>query len=1293
MLLPEQLAYSRDPAEAHARHSPGLAYCAGPCLHGSAAWPPVAGAGAPALAPLACEGGPSAGVAPMGGTALPSGPATADAVFCGVHFFAGAHPREDGIAGWAHMMGGVVADVDTATGGPAHDLRRAPVLHRWQRALRSGEFDIMYGGGPCATFSPRHAPQLRTISEPRGMRDMPLQWRAHVDAANDVWDHTALLAREQFAAGGEFVIEYPQRRYIRGRRAFWRKMADRGVCTPGDLPSILDLEKDTGAVRVDIRQCALGGRFQKFTTLLCSPRVARELDFLTDLPCDRCDRYEEHEERATGVFPDGSSRAAAAAAYPSEMNRVLSAAGAACRRGPRRSPPPGGGLPISDPGPPGVGESLGQDGGFDDGLSDGLSEADTVDGGAPSGDGTGAAADGGASGVAAGPGLPRAIRARVEAARAVPPRFASLRNLADASSGELRRTAMPHLPVFRSDAQPAPLAAAWGADKVGPQSGRPAGPLGIRQLFLPGVFELIETWRAQAETALRNIRSGRPASPPATLTIAQGQMQPWARGIVWDTRRPGDCHPVSPTTADSPDSCERSLKRDQVRAAAEAMQWPDFDMRAQFGGGGVESRSTCSADTVLTFHHAGIVDHFAAVDDIVRGDREAGWVLGGFGTLPFVPCRSLPRNVVVQLRSRALPGGSVEDYEKLRITTNLSDGEGALGDDGLLPLSVNEGVPHSERTIVLPAVRQLGQGAAIVGEAGRADGLRAELYCLDLKSAFRYTPLQRRDWWQHAFLWITPDGRAEWMVDAHGSFGGAYMPQRFERLTCFALALARSEQDAFDRSHPYPPGVQAWAAERERAQCAGALPGGADQTRPAYSHVYLDDVAGAALNDSVPVPPKLRHIPIGELATRSLGGEPSAFDSRAAVHLRIAIAAFERLGFAHEASKTECGSAIVSLGFRVRVDARRIDCPLPKRRLLRRDVGSLRRAVDGGEPLNQESVERLTGKLANLSHVLPELASHLAGGYAVASARVHRARCARRARPGEVRLRRGGRCEEAVRAMCDVAEHLLSDNDGIALASAELFPSLASVSTLTTVTDASGDDGIGGYAFLPSRPGEVWLLAEEWPPDIRSALAFAAQPRAERLSAQGGTACSMPLAELFGPWALACAMADVVPGSFTSVISVVDCAPAATVLSSATSAGAQLRSLVRHARRDCRQWLAVAVPREWNVDADTLSHPVRWGEVSAAAQAAGLKVRGASTADGATLRPLAVPDRCWAALRAAIALPMGRAAAAWREAGELTVSRPAAARQQRRRAATCSASGGLGGAPASASACLTTEAA
>lgn len=63
------------------------------------------------------------------------------------------------------------------------------------------------------------------------------------------------------------------------------------------------------------------------------------------------------------------------------------------------------------------------------------------------------------------------------------------------------------------------------------------------------------------------------------------------------------------------------------------------------------------------------------------------------------------------------------------------------------------------------------------------------------------------------------------------------------------------------------------------------------------------------------------------------------------MHLRIAVCSFERLGFVVEAMKTECGTAIVNLGFCLSVGSRRIDCPLPKRRVLLRDVGALHSSV------------------------------------------------------------------------------------------------------------------------------------------------------------------------------------------------------------------------------------------------------------------------------------------------------------------------------------------------------------
>eukprot|EP00965_Chrysotila_dentata_P156658 5175900-Pleurochrysis_carterae.AAC.1 len=67
-----------------------------------------------------------------------------------------------------------------------------------------------------------------------------------------------------------------------------------------------------------------------------------------------------------------------------------------------------------------------------------------------------------------------------------------------------------------------------------------------------------------------------------------------------------------------------------------------------------------------------------------------------------------------------------------------------------------------------------------------------------------------------------------------------------------------------------------------------------------------------------------------------------------------------------------------------------------------------------------------------------------------------------------------------------------------------------------------------------------------------------------------------------------------------------------------------MRALLRGARALTSQWLAVAVPREANTDADRLSHPLLLRELVAEATRAGMRVHVAR-----------VPEECWAALRKA----------------------------------------------------------
>ena len=170
------------------------------------------------------------------------------------------------------------------------------------------------------------------------------------------------------------------------------------------------------------------------------------------------------------------------------------------------------------------------------------------------------------------------------------------------------------------------------------------------------------------------------------------------------------------------------------------------------------------------------------------------------------------------------------------------------------------------------------------------------------------------------------------------------------------------------------------------------------------------------------------------------------------------------------------------------------------------------------------------------------------------------------------------------------------------------------------VTDASGEDGVGGYAFDAADPHHVILVAAVWPPDVQRALAR---------SAEGGAAepgLSMPAAETFGQWAVAAAAARLLGTTPTTVTAVGDCAPAAGAINAASSGNAQMRRVVRGGRELCEQWLAVAIPREWNLDADWLSHPSNLPTLVGEAEAAGMR---------ASVAP--VPDECWRGLREAIA--------------------------------------------------------
>jgi hypothetical protein len=172
------------------------------------------------------------------------------------------------------------------------------------------------------------------------------------------------------------------------------------------------------------------------------------------------------------------------------------------------------------------------------------------------------------------------------------------------------------------------------------------------------------------------------------------------------------------------------------------------------------------------------------------------------------------------------------------------------------------------------------------------------------------------------------------------------------------------------------------------------------------------------------------------------------------------------------------------------------------------------------------------------------------------------------------------------------------------------FPGRDLVGTLTSTTDASGDDGIGGYGFIAGSASTVYMLSESWPPDIRAALQASADEGQAALRRAGAAAAApslpMPAAELFVQMLLPVLVAR--HATVRRVFAVGDCQPAVTTVNTLHSGNPRMRRLADAAREQPWAWLGVHVTRDANVDADRLSHPAQRWTVAAEAAAAGLTV-------------------------------------------------------------------------------------
>ena len=107
--------------------------------------------------------------------------------------FAG-QPRPDGLAETLRAHGARVVAIDKVIGGREHDVARPEIAARLLQQVADGDFDAMFMGTPCSSFSVAHAPQLRSRRQPLGGDWVPDNWRAYVRKHNGMAEWSARVA-------------------------------------------------------------------------------------------------------------------------------------------------------------------------------------------------------------------------------------------------------------------------------------------------------------------------------------------------------------------------------------------------------------------------------------------------------------------------------------------------------------------------------------------------------------------------------------------------------------------------------------------------------------------------------------------------------------------------------------------------------------------------------------------------------------------------------------------------------------------------------------------------------------------------------------------------------------------------------------------------------------------------------------------------------------------------------------------------------------------------------------------
>ena len=248
-----------------------------------------------------------------------------------VHVFSGPDDRKDGLAAFLSDLGVPCVDLDIVNYRQGevksqHDLSSDSLWELLHTELGAGRITALWFGTPCSTFSKArgHGPGPRPLRSVQHIYGLP---------KSDLWDSefqqvkegtffalkTSELATAAHSLGIPFGIENPEP---------WE-----GHVSLFLLPEVQRLAELPGIAVNDFDQCQLGAETAKPTRLLSSGlglghwswrcnHKKKHWSYI-DWKGNKCSKWGAHPPLVGRRREDGRPATAGAAAYPTEMNRLL----------------------------------------------------------------------------------------------------------------------------------------------------------------------------------------------------------------------------------------------------------------------------------------------------------------------------------------------------------------------------------------------------------------------------------------------------------------------------------------------------------------------------------------------------------------------------------------------------------------------------------------------------------------------------------------------------------------------------------------------------------------------------------------------------------------------------------------------------------------------------------------------------------------------------------------------------------------------------------------------------------